>query len=190
VNQIRQWVVAMSLYSQDYRGYFPAQKLGESGSTWYSCDEFALYIGIQNKLGREKLFSCPSWHGTLFPNATTTSYTLWYPEADSSLTYSPRADSVVRASNMSLLFDGRAQNASAAYTWLVGGSSAWTWKISWQNSIRGLIRNTAYGQNTWADAYRHTHHTAGMAFWDLHAGLMTDEQLSSDPSYSAPMRAK
>lgn len=190
INQIRQWTLAMSVYSQDNRGYFPSQKLGVSESTWYSCDEFGLYIGIQNELGRKKLFSCPSWHGKKFSNDTTTSYCLWYPEAQGGVTYSPRVDSVVHASKMALLFDGHAQNSAAAYTWLAKGSSAWTWKISWQNTIRGTIRDTAYSQNTWADGYRHTHQTAGMAFWDLHAGLITDDELSTEPTYSAPLRAK
>jgi len=187
-NQIKQWSICMNTYADDWGGYYPAANIGRSTVTsWYdNNDVIEPYIGL-NVDARRRAFTCPSWRGEK-SQGNATSYCLWYPDNTNNY-YAPSRNYSKRPSRLVLLFDGRAQTATAFYTWLVSGNSGFTWTASWVNTFKGMVY-TAAGDNGWGDAYRHPGRQLTTAFWDLHISTVREGQIDTDPALAAPDRAK
>ncbi len=197
-NQLKQLVLAMNFYAEDYNDHYPSIHIGSVNPTsWYDHQDFAGYVGIQDRKARELFFTCPSWLGKknddpYWALGCATSYCLWYPEYDPSptatYTYAPKRSSISKPSRMILLFDGRAQGQDLAYSWLAAGNGAWTWTISWVNGFNGMIFNAA-GAGGWGDAHRHSGRV-NVLHWDGHAGSTTRNEVSSERDLVCPDRAQ
>jgi len=207
-NQLKQWTLSMNLYADDYNDYMPSPHVAGTSSSgafyetsWYDHDTMGQYIGLKNRLKRETLFTCPSWYGakndsSYYAMNCATSYCLWYPDyADPSSAgwfYAPRRTASCASflpGKMVILFDDRAQSASAAYGWLWGGNGAWSWKVSWVNTLNGLLYASDGGPGSWSDAQRHSRR-ANAAHWDGHVDSVNQSSVSNDPGIAAPNRAQ